>query len=131
VLIALGTAVLGVLAAVAVFVLVLEPQWCRREVEGWPRRPFSTDAWRAQESDRKEFVHDLIASRRLDGLGRADALALLGDPDRTDDDDGEDLVYWLGPADCHFSADDWLFRVAIDAGGRVSRYGIESDLGDD
>jgi hypothetical protein len=77
------------------------------------------------------MVDDLIASGRLDGLTRAEVVALLGEPlPRGSFPAGAmytDMHYYLGPERGLFPIDsEWLF-IDLDAEGVVESYYLYRD----
>jgi hypothetical protein len=95
--------------------------------------PFDARQWRAQIGARTEpwtprlrMVGDLLATRRLDGLSRAEVVELLGPPSDLDYLEDVrptcDLWYSLGPLrDSLDHGSQWLL-VAFDEDGHVRRY---------
>jgi hypothetical protein len=66
--------VLLLVAAVAGYLRWLHP--------GYDERPFTPAAWAAAEAEaRGHMVKDLLAKHRLEGMTRAEIVALLGEPD--------------------------------------------------
>ena len=72
-------------------------------------------------------VDDLLRRERLRGRTRAEIVALLGEPPRTEYFRDYDLVYWLGPERSMMSIDsEWLvFR--LDSTGRVIEHRLVTD----
>ena len=73
------------------------------------------------------LVDDLLRREHLRGKTRAEIVALLGEPPKTDYFRDYDLVYWLGPERSLMSIDsEWLvFR--LDAAGRVVEHRLVTD----
>lgn len=72
-------------------------------------------------------MDDLVRSHDFRNWSRAQVVALLGEPPRTDYFSSYDLVYWLGPERSAISIDsEWLvFR--LDTSGRVVEYRVVTD----
>ena len=73
------------------------------------------------------MVDDLLKSHDFRGRTRAQLVALLGEPPKTDYFREYDLVYWLGPERGLMSIDsEWLvFR--LDSTGRVREHRLVTD----
>jgi outer membrane protein assembly factor BamE (lipoprotein component of BamABCDE complex) len=63
-------------------------------------------------------VDDLMAHTPIRGRSRADIVALLGEPTKTDYFKDYDLVYWLGPE---------RLVIRLDSLGRVSDFYLVTD----
>ena len=96
-----------------------------------PVRQFDAVKWRsvqtADNHDRLRMVEWLVRSGKLDGITRAQALALLGPPS----DDGYfsdwDLVYWVGPERGLIGIDSEWLVIRFGQNGQVSEYQIVRD----
>ncbi|HEX8242360.1 MAG TPA: hypothetical protein VF541_02645 [Longimicrobium sp.] len=94
---------------------------------------FSAAVWRdtvqayAELAPRGCMVDDLLASRDLHGLTRAEVVALLGTPPKTGYFREYDLVYWLGPERGPSSIDSEWLVLRLDAAGRVAEYRLVTD----
>ena len=73
------------------------------------------------------LVDDLMAQTPLRGRSRADIVALLGEPPKTDYFKDYDLVYWLGPERGLISIDSEWLVIRLDALGRVSDFRLVTD----
>jgi hypothetical protein len=88
-------------------------------------RRFEASAWRdsaqaySDAAVRGCMVDDLLARRELLGRSRAEVVALLGEPRRTDYFREYDLVYWLGPERGLMSVDSEWLVLRLDRSGRV------------
>jgi hypothetical protein len=98
------------------------------------RTAFESRAWRDRSLDqdlhwptRLRMVDDLTATRRLDGLTRAELLTLLGPSDQSGKWRDWDLVYWLGPERGFMRIDSEWLVVQFDSSGRVAAYRIVRD----
>ncbi len=97
------------------------------------RRPFDSAAWRdlkQVESDdpvRIRMVDNLIKSRRLHHLSRAEVEKVLGTPTATDKFHGYDFVYWLGPERGLMRIDSEWLVINFDEKGIVLKYDIARD----
>jgi hypothetical protein len=97
------------------------------------RIPFNSVAWQDEkqiESDdpiRIRMVDDLIRSRRLGGLKRADVEHILGKPNSTGYFEGHDFAYWLGPSRRMLSIDSEWLLIDFDNNGTVKSYSIRRD----
>jgi hypothetical protein len=96
-----------------------------------PVRLFNTDGWkqveRSDDYARLRMVEHLMASGRLDGLTRAQVIAMLGPPDDTNYFSEWDMVYWLGPERSLASLDpEWLV-IRFGPSGTVGDYRVVSD----
>jgi hypothetical protein len=76
---------------------------------------------------RLRMVDDLVESKRLDGLPRADVVSLLGPADRTDKWSDWDLVYWLGPERGFIRIDSEWLVLRFNESGRVREYRVVRD----
>ena len=94
---------------------------------------FTTQLWRdsvasfGPKAVRGCIVDDLIRSERLHGRSRAEIVALLGEPPKTDYFRDYDLVYWLGPERGLMSIDSEWLVMRLDSAGRVSEYRLVTD----
>jgi len=97
------------------------------------REPFDSRVWqdpKQVEGDdpvRLRMVDDLVRSKRLDYLRRADVEALLGNPPATEYFRDHDLVYWLGPERGRMSIDSEWLAIDFDKNGIVRSYQIVHD----
>jgi hypothetical protein len=96
------------------------------------RIPFNSVAWQDEKQIESNdpiirMVDDLIRSRRLDGLKRADVEHILGKPNSTDYFTGHDFAYWLGPERRMLSLDSEWLLVDFDNNGTVKSYSIRPD----
>jgi hypothetical protein len=97
------------------------------------RRPFDSVAWQDSkqvEGDdpvRIRMVDDLVKSRRLDHLSRAEVEKLLGAPTTTDKFRDYDLVYWLGPERGLMRIDSEWLVITFDEKGVLIKYNIVQD----
>jgi hypothetical protein len=99
------------------------------------RMAFEAKAWRDKSLDqnskwptRLRMVDDLVAKRQLDGLTRAELLALLGPADQTDKWRDWHLVYWLGPERSGlFRIDSEWLVIRFDDADRVAAYRVLGD----
>ena len=73
------------------------------------------------------LVDDLIAHAPIRGRSRADIVALLGEPSKTDYFKDYDLVYWLGPERGLISIDSEWLVIRLDSLGRVSDVRLVTD----
>jgi hypothetical protein len=124
------------LAGLGAAVLVVSAWLFLRSVSPLSRcdeRRFTAAAWHdtvaafGPRAVRGCIVDDFLRSHRLYGRSRAEIVALLGQPPKTDYFREYDLVYWLGPERSLMSIDsEWLvFR--LDTSGRVAQYGLVTD----
>lgn len=97
------------------------------------REPFDSKAWQdpgqveGDDPVRLRMVDDLIRSKRLDHLPRADVEALLGKPSATEYFRDHNLVYWLGPERGWMSVDSEWLAIDFDENGMVRKYQIVRD----
>ena len=97
------------------------------------RRPFDRKSWQdpkqvdGEDPVRLRIVDDLIKSKRLDRLSRADIVKLLGEPAATDYFREYDLVYWLGPERRWTGIDSEYLAMQLDKNGIVRSYRIVRD----
>jgi hypothetical protein len=99
------------------------------------RTTFDPRVWRERSLDndpswptRLRMVDDLIAAKRLDGLGRDQVISLLGAADKTSKWQDWDSVYWLGPERRSlFRIDSEWLVIRFDEAGRVATYRIVGD----
>jgi hypothetical protein len=120
----------GCLASVAAVLVAIAVAYCFRT--GYlPMRTFDAVAWRqvqrADDETRLQMVESLLRSGRLNGLTRAQAVALLGPPDGGDYFSDWDLVYWLGPERGMIRIDSEWLVIRFDQHGRVSQYKVARD----
>lgn len=96
-----------------------------------PLRAFDAAAWRAvsrsDDFSRQEMVGSLLWSDTIEGMSRAEVLALLG-PDCECGYFAEwDLVYWLGPERSLVGIDSEWLVIDFDAAGRYDRHALVTD----
>ena len=97
------------------------------------RERFESKTWqdlRQVESEdplRLRMVDELIRSKQLDHLRRADVETLLGKPSPTDYFQDYDLVYWLGPERRWMSVDSEWLAIRLNKDGIVQSYRIVGD----
>lgn len=97
---------------------------------GCDRGAFEAAAWREADlstRDRARMAPDLIASGRINGLGRAGVIQLLGAPTSTDKFAGSDMIYVLGPERGLLAIDHQWLLIELDERGRVAAYRIVED----
>ena len=68
-----------------------------------------------------------MARTPMRGRSRADIVALLGEPAKTDYFKDYDLVYWLGPERSPISMDSEWLVIRLDSLGRVSDVRLVTD----
>jgi len=66
------------------------------------------------------MVDDLLDRNELRGMTRAQVTALIGEPDRTSDVTGYDLVYWLGPQRGLIGTDSEYLVMKLDQSNHVT-----------
>ncbi len=96
----------------------------------WPvGRAFDQAVWLdgKQEAARLEMADRIVARRMLDGKGRAEVVAMLGEPPKTDYFSDWNLVYRLGMERGFISIDSEWLVVRFDVHDRVSEYRIVRD----
>ena len=97
------------------------------------RKPFDTKAWQdpqqaeGEDPVRLRMVDDLIRSKQLDHLRRADVELLLGKPSTENYFKDHDLVYWLGPERAYINIDSEWLAIDLDKDGVVHSYRIVRD----
>jgi hypothetical protein len=97
------------------------------------RERFESKAWKdprqveSEDPVRLRMIDDLIRSKQLDHLHRADVQALLGEPSATDCFQDCDLRYWLGPERRWMSIDSEWLAIKLDQHGIVQSYRIAHD----
>lgn len=73
------------------------------------------------------MVDDLLRSRQLKGLSRAQVETILGPPDETSYFPEWDMVCWLGPERGWIRIDSEWLVIRLDAQGLVSDYQLARD----
>jgi hypothetical protein len=126
-LIVIGLAVLTVIVGGWLFLRSLSPLSRCDERRFTPARWNDTTLAFGPAAIRGCVVDDLLRREKLRGRTRAEIVALLGEPPRTDYFRDYDLVYWLGPERGMMSIDsEWLvFR--LDSTGRVIEHRLVTD----
>jgi hypothetical protein len=127
-------------AVVAVAVVLLAPyiflfgkDEYRSVREYLHRIPFNSSSWQdpkqayGQDPVRIRMVDDLMHSKQLDHLSRAEVEKLLGTPPRTVYFREYDLVYWLGPERGFISIDSEWLVIKFDSKEIVQKYVILRD----
>jgi hypothetical protein len=66
------------------------------------------------------MVSDLLDKHVLQGMSRADVVALIGEPDPKDVFPEYDLVYWLGPERGLIGTDSEYLVIKLDRASRVT-----------
>ena len=126
-LIVIGLAVLTVIVGGWLFLRSLSPLSRCDERRFTPARWNDSTLAFGPGAIRGCVVDDLLRREKLRGRTRAEIVALLGEPPRTDYFRDYDLVYWLGPERGMMSIDsEWLvFR--LDSTGRVIEHRLVTD----
>lgn len=126
-LIVIGLAVLTVIVGGWLFLRSLSPLSRCDERRFTPARWNDSTLAFGPAAIRGCVVDDLLRREKLRGRTRAEIVALLGEPPRTDYFRDYDLVYWLGPERGMMSIDsEWLvFR--LDSTGRVIEHRLVTD----
>jgi hypothetical protein len=73
------------------------------------------------------MIDNLIESRILDGMTKAEALNLLGEADNPGYFKDWDLVYWLGPERGPISIDSEWLVIRFNNEQKVSEYKVVED----
>ena len=117
-------------AALLLLVFAALAATCAYHMGYLPMRRFDAQVWRdgnRSETARVEMIDSLIQSGRLDGLSRAEVLALLGAPNGGDYFADWDLVYRLGQERGLIRIDSEWLTIRFGPDGRVAEYGIMRD----
>lgn len=73
------------------------------------------------------MVDDLLERHQLTGMGRAEVVAILGEPDRTPYFREWDMIYWLGPERGLLGIDSEWLVLRVDERHRVVEHRIVTD----
>jgi hypothetical protein len=98
----------------------------------WPSgRAFDREAWQDEKQVEKgvrlAMADRIVARGTLSGKTRAEVVAMLGEPPKTDYFSDWNLVYWIGPERGFITIDSEWLVVRLDANGRVSECRILRD----
>ncbi len=95
-----------------------------------PVRFFDSEDWKAAnywDGTRVEMIEHLQWSEKLDGLKKAEVVALLGPETDTNYFSDHDLVYALGPERGWLSLDSEWLVIDFDRDGVVASYQVVTD----
>jgi outer membrane protein assembly factor BamE (lipoprotein component of BamABCDE complex) len=110
-----------IVVAVAAVTWVLWPSGRRFDPVLW------NDKTEVERGIRLAMADRIVARRMLSGKTRAEVIAMLGEPRKTDYFSDWDLVYWLGRERGFISIDSEWLVVRFDANKRVLEYRIVRD----
>lgn len=95
------------------------------------RERFDPVAWQQKgnltNAVRIRMVDDLVKRNPLKGMGRAEVLKLLGEPDKTVYFKEWDLVYWLGPERSFLPIDSEWLVIRLNKENLVKEYAVVTD----
>lgn len=97
------------------------------------RTSFDSATWQdsvlvfSREPIRIRMVDDLLERHQLTGMGRAEVVAILGEPDRTPYFREWDMIYWLGPERGLLGIDSEWLVLRVDERHRVVEHRIVTD----
>ncbi|MEW6208487.1 MAG: hypothetical protein AB1631_08970 [Acidobacteriota bacterium] len=98
-----------------------------------PSIQFESERWKNKNLEesghpiRIQMIDDLISSRMLDGMSKAEILKLLGEADNDGYFKDWDMVYWLGPERSPISIDSEWLVIRFDSEEKVFEYKTARD----